>query len=121
MKKWTLRHPKKGDIIRVDFNNYHHYGIYVSDDEVIQFGLIKDVILKKEDIKVLKSNINEFRNNKFVEVRNYTLKEKIIKNRPNKVINIARSKMGLMGYDIINNNCCHFVNMCVFNKNIMDE
>lgn len=122
MNKWSFRMPKPGDIIRIDINkDYHHYGIYVSDDEVIQYGLAKDIFKPNNEVKVLKSNIDEFRMSKFVEVREYSFIEKISKNKPNKVISIARSRLGEASYDILNNNCSHFVNECVFNKHIQDE
>lgn len=122
MNKWSLRKPILGDIIRIDINkDYHHYGIYVSDDEVIQYGLAKDILKPNNLVSVLKSNINDFRMNKFVEVREYTFIEKLKKNKPSKVIALARARLGEMKYDIINNNCSHFVNECVFNKHISDE
>ena len=122
MNKWSLRKPKRGDIIRIDINkDYHHYGIYVSDDEVIQYGLAKDILKPNNTVEVLKSNINDFRMNKFVETREYSLLEKIRKNKPDKVIRKARARLGEASYDILNNNCSHFVNECVFNKHISDE
>ena len=37
--KWSLISPTPGDMIRVKTGSLYHYGVYVSDDEVIQFGL----------------------------------------------------------------------------------
>ena len=122
MNKWSLRKPIPGDIIRIDINkDYHHYGIYVSDDEVIQYGLAKDILKPNNSVKVLKSNINDFRMSKFVEVREYTLVEKLTKNKPAKVIEKARARLGEAKYDILNNNCSHFVNECVFNKHVKED
>ena len=117
---WKLSEPKYGDIIRIEINStYHHYGIYVSDDEVIEFGRSNDMLnKKKEEIEVLKTSIKEFSNNKFVETRSYNLKELLIKNKPNKVVELARGRIGEKGYDILNNNCEHFVYECVFNKHL---
>ena len=36
---WWQSECKFGDMIRISFGNFYHYGIFVSEDEVIQFGL----------------------------------------------------------------------------------
>lgn len=119
MPKFSLREPNKGDIIRVKVrNDIYHYGIYVCDDEVIEFGEAKDIFKNKDDVLVKKTSIKEFLNNGFLEVREYTFLEKIRKNKPDKVISLARSRIGNSNYDLLNNNCEHFVNECVFNKHI---
>lgn len=122
MSNWTLKEPKYGDIIRVEINkDYHHYGIYVSDDEVIQYGLLEDAFKEASEVSVLSSNIDIFRNKKFVEVREYTLKEKLTKNKPDKVVKLARSRLGERNYNLYDNNCLHFVNECVFNRHVSEE
>ncbi len=120
MANFSLREPKYGDIIRVKIkDDIYHYGIYVSDDEIIQFGYAKDAFLSDaSNVCVNKCNIKDFLNGKFLEVRDYTILEKIKKNNPKKVISIASSRLGEKGYNLINNNCLHFVNECVFNKHI---
>lgn len=117
MIKWSLRDPKEGDIIRVSIgHDMHHYGIYVSDLEIIQYGSATDIFKPKEEVLVTISSIEEFLNGKFLEVREYTLKEKLLKNKSNKIIELARRRIGEAKYDLLNNNCEHFVNECVFNK-----
>ena len=37
--KWEYKDCRYGDIIRVKLGSVYHYGIFVSDDEVIAFGL----------------------------------------------------------------------------------
>lgn len=122
MAKWSLREPKCGDIIRVSIGkNIHHYGIYISDMEVIQYGSGKDIFAPKEDVKVYISTIEEFLGGKFLEVREYSFMEKITKNKPEKVICLAKERLGEAKYDLVKNNCEHFVNDCVFNKHISIE
>lgn len=122
MVKWSLRDPKEGDIIRISIGrNMHHYGIFVSDSEVIQYGRSSDIFKNKEEVRVLSTSINEFLNGKFLEVREYSLKEKLSKNNKDKIIKLARSRIGEAKYDILNNNCEHFVNECVFNKHESSE
>ena len=120
MANFSLKEPKYGDIIRVKIrDDIYHYGIYVSDMEVIQFGTASDAFKKNsKDIKVLTTTIKEFLNGKFLEVREYSFMERIKKNKPNVIINKAKSRIGEEGYDLLNNNCLHFVNECVFNKHI---
>ena len=121
--KWSFDEPKFGDIIRVEIkNSIYHYGIYVSDDEVIQYGLASDAFnTVSENVMVLSSTIKEFLNGKFLEKRNYTLHEKITKNKPNEVVLKAKARLGEKKYNLLTNNCEHFVNECVFNKHISEQ
>lgn len=117
MASFSLRNPNPGDIIRIDIgSDMHHYGIYVSDMEVIQYGRSTDIFNPKGDVSIIATTIEEFLNNKFLEVREYTFIEKIKKNKPAKVIELARKRLGETKYNILENNCEHFVNECVFNK-----
>lgn len=108
--------PYPGAHIRVQINGIYHHGIYLSDEEVIQFGLPFDMLRPKEEVKVLKSDINDFLQGGFLEVRVYDKKEKKLKNSEEDIIKIALAKIGEDGYDIVHNNCEHFANYCVFNK-----
>ena len=116
MSKWEMTTPYEGAHIRVQIQSIYHHGIYIGNDEVVQFGLPIDMIRPKEEVKVLKSSIEEFLQGGFLEVRVYDRKEKKIKNDNQKIIEIAKSKLGEDGYDIVHNNCEHFANFCVFNK-----
>ena len=54
--KWLLTEPRYGDMVRVKSGTVYHYGVYVSDDEVIQFGLAPAAIahaLANEDAEAL--------------------------------------------------------------------
>ena len=44
---------KSGQIIRTKVSFYYHYGIFVSDDEIIQFGLPNDPGKKAMKLKFL--------------------------------------------------------------------
>ena len=118
--KFCLKNPSSADIIRIKVkNDIYHYGIYISDDEVIAYGKASDIFkASKEDVKVISTNIKEFLDGHFLEVVDYSFTEKIKKNKPDKVIKLARERLGEAKYDILNNNCEHFVNECVFNKHI---
>ena len=120
MANFSLREPKYGDIIRVKIkDDIYHYGIYVTDDTIIQFGNASDAFLTdSSNVCINKCTIKEFLNGKFLEVREYSLIEKIKKNKPDTVVKKAESRLGEKGYNLISNNCLHFVNECVFNKHI---
>ena len=106
--KWWPKDIEKGDIIRIKLNSIYHYGIYISDDEVIQFGL--PPILNKvdqKDVKVLKTDIYTFSCDKEIEVLILDKKEKKKSYSKEEVVNRALSRLGDTGYNIIHNNCEH--------------
>ena len=113
--KWTFNEAQTGDMVRVCLGDVYHYGIYVSDDEIIQFGPPPTTILRKdEDIEVCVTGIEDFLLGKFLEVAEFDRKEKKTARPANEVIEIARSRIGEKGYSILYNNCEHFVHECVF-------
>lgn len=113
---WQMKDPYPGAHIRVKINNLYHHGIYIGNDEVVQFGLPFDMYRPKEEVKVVKTNITEFLQGGFLETRIFTKKEMKQKNNDQKIVEIALSKLGEGGYDIVHNNCEHFANFCIFNN-----
>ena len=118
MKVWEMKEPYPGAHIRVQMGEIYHHGIFIGNDEVVQFGLPFTLETYAKDVKVIKTHINEFLNNGFLEVRNFTKKEKKIKNSDAEIVRIALSRVGEGNYDILKNNCEHFANECVFNKKV---
>ena len=114
--EWTCKAPKKSQIIRTKVSFYYHYGIFVSEDEVIQFGLPTDPGKPADQIKVLATDIYTFLNGGELETAKYTLQEELTLRKSDKIIKIARSRIGEGGYDILHHNCEHFVNECAFGK-----
>ena len=114
--EWTDKLPKPSQIIRTKVKFYHHYGVFVSEDEVIQFGLPDDPGRPSEQIKVLATDINTFLFGGELETAKYTNEEKKKMCTPDEIIKIARSRIGEGDYDILHNNCEHFVNSCVFGE-----
>lgn len=120
--KWKNTAPVPGDQIRVFRNNYYHHGIFISNDEVIEFGSEVVLYLKEtENIKIGKTTLAQFVGDDFLEVRTYSLSEKVKKNSRKKVIEKARSRVGETGYDFLKNNCEHFSYECVFNKKYSEQ
>lgn len=113
--KWTYKEPSFGDMIRVYVGTIYHFGIYVSDDEVIQFGLppSRRAGISDAEVEVLKSDIDAFLAGGFLEVCEFDKKEKKKNRSPKETVDYARSKIGTRGYHILYNNCEHFANECI--------
>lgn len=114
--KWSEKSPEYGDIIRTKVTFYHHYGIFVDEQSVIQFGLPDNVYRPAEEIEVLSSDIYTFLQGGELEVAVFEGEEKKLKRSSEKIVEAAKSRMGEKGYDILHNNCEHFVNECAFGE-----
>ena len=121
--KWVYRECRYGDIIRVKLGSVYHYGIFVSEDEVIAFGLppTAENLKHQQDIKVLATDIYVFSCGNMVEAAQLTLKEKLRRHNPDKTVSAARARIGEGGYNLIHNNCEHFVNEVVFGEKISEQ
>ena len=113
--RWTYKEPSYGDMIRVAVGTIYHFGIYVSDSEVIQFGLppSRRSNLSDSSVEVISSDIDGFLAGGFLEVCEFDKKEKKKNRTPEQTVKYARSKLGTRGYNILYNNCEHFANECV--------
>lgn len=112
---WWQSECKLGDMIRISFGNFYHYGIFVSEEEVIQFGLPPfDGLLNRkfEDIAVCVSDIDTFSGGRVVEVASIEKSDKLKRLSPKKTVQRARERIGEKGYDILHNNCEHFARYC---------
>lgn len=111
--KWSVEDLSYGDIIRVKFGSIYHFGIYVSDDEVIQFGYPPVLREKDKDhIVVVSTDIDTFSCGQLVEVGSFTFFDHKKRLRPEITVETARQQIGQGGYDLIHNNCEHFAMMC---------
>ena len=114
--KWEMREAKYGDIVRVALGPLFHFGIFVSDEEVIQFGLPPTPNRRSEDVEVLSAPVEAFLAGGFLEVGVPEGKEKRRRKKPKVVVSTAKSRIGEHGYDILYNNCEHFANECYFGE-----
>lgn len=116
--KWKMKQPATGDMIRVRVGSMYHYGIYLSDDEVIQFGLppIDGAVRNSEDVKVLVTDVDIFHCGNFLETAELGFFEKRKARKAEEIAAYARSRIGSGDYDILKNNCEHFAYECVFRK-----
>ena len=111
---WKTVMPSYGDIIRVKVSFYYHYGIYVDDNTVIQFGYPDNTGVKPEDIAVLITDVFAFSCGNLCETGVYEKHEKKKRFSPEKTVARAKSKLGETGYNLLENNCEHFVYYCAF-------
>lgn len=114
--QWVEKTPVYGDMIRTKVRFYHHYGIFVSEEEVIQFGLPDDPMRPADQVKVLSSDMAAFLQGGEVEVAVPDHATRRQMRRPEQIVELARSRLGEGGYDILHNNCEHFANECVFGE-----
>lgn len=114
--QWTVKTPVYGDIIRTKVSFYHHYGIFVSQDRVIQFGLPDDPMRSADQIKVLTTDIYSFLQGGELEVADPDKATRKTMRTPEQIVKEAESRIGEGGYDILHNNCEHFVNDCAFGE-----
>ena len=113
--KWAFTAAKSGDIVRVRLNSFYHYGIFVSDGEVIQFGHpLKDAQMPVGEISVHAVSIADFAAGRPVEVGCLSSAEKLRRIPRRKTVSMAREAIGQKGYDLLRSNCEHFATKCVF-------
>ena len=121
--KWLMKEPSRGDMIRVESGTIYHFGIYVSDDEVIQFGLAPSqrTSIPDSEIEVISTDIDRFLCGGFLEVCEFDKKERKKHRSPSDVVAYAKSKLGMRGYNILYNNCEHFANECISGEHISKQ
>ena len=119
---WSDDTPQYGDMIRVKVKFYYHYGIFVDQNSVIQFGMPDNSNTPPDEIEVMTTDIKTFSNGEFVECARPEKSDKE-RRRPKEVVEIATSRLGEKGYNILNNNCEHFANECYFGekKSFLDD
>ena len=116
--KWELKTPSAGDMVRVKLGGIYHYGVFVSEDEVIQFGLAPNLraMVKDSEISVCSSDVDTFLVGGFLETATLDKKEKKKRRKPKETVALARSRLGEKGYNILYNNCEHFAYECVMGE-----
>ena len=112
---WCNRSPVYGDMLRIKAGSIYHYGIYVSENEVIQFGLapIARPTVKDCDVAVCCSDLDTFRCNAVIEIGEPEESELPLLRSREEIVQCARSRIGEKKYNILYNNCEHFVYECV--------
>lgn len=111
-KRFSL--PKLGDHLITPRTCYFHHGIYVGNERVVHYsGLSKGLNLGTvEDV-----TLNEFRQNRNFQVKphpNCTFSPQVIVQR-------AKSRLSEKEYNLVFNNCEHFVNWCIYNVSASEQ
>lgn len=115
--KWIFENYEAGDIVRVRIGSVYHYGIFVSQNEIIQFGYPPDYYIGEhanEEKKVCMCDVYSFMSGGILEKGVLDKNEKKLAFKPREIIQRAKSRLGEGGYNLIHNNCEHFVYECVF-------
>lgn len=118
--EWTEKAPEYGDIVRTKVSFYYHYGIFVNENRIIQFGLPDNVNRPADEVKVLATDIYTFIGKGELEVAELSASEKAKRRKPKQAVALAESRIGEGGYNILHNNCEHFVYDCVMGEKNSD-
>ena len=115
---WEPGRCKPGDMIRVRIGSIYHYGVFVSEEEVIAFGLppVREYMDHPDRLRVCATDIDVFACGSIVEIAVPDRAERKKRIPPKKSIALARSRIGETGYNLLHNNCEHFANECVFGE-----
>ena len=116
--RWEPTACQAGDMVRIRLGSVYHYGIFVSEDEVIQFGLppTAENRAAEGEVRVLATDIDVFACGCIVETACLDRSEQRRRISPSETVARARARLGESGYNLIHNNCEHFVNECVFGE-----
>lgn len=114
--QWSQSMPDPGSPVRVKTGFYYHYGIFISEEEVIQFGLPDGPSRPASEIRVLASDVYTFLQGGNLEVGTPDRQECKRLHSASDIIACARSRLGQDGYDLLHNNCEHFMNACLFGE-----
>ena len=113
---WTNNKPQFGSAIRVRRTIYYHYGIYCDDSTVVHFSAKdSDGVLDYKSVKVIVTDLKRFLKDGTLETLEYDDSNRPTRS-PVEIVNYAFSMVGTGGYDLVNNNCEHFVYDCLYGK-----
>ena len=113
--KWWPSSCRPGDMIRIRLGSIWHYGIFVSESEVIQFGPPPVSGLRTDgEVTVCATDMDTFCCGGIAETAELDKAEAKTRIPPEETVRLARSRMGEGGYNLIHNNCEHFAHQCVF-------
>lgn len=113
--EWVEKTPAYGDIVRTRVTFYYHYGIFVDENRVVQFGLPDNVRTPPGQVKVLTTDVYTFLEGGSIEVGVPDRREKRSMATPQQTVERALARLGEGGYDLVSNNCYTFVEQCAFN------
>ncbi len=98
---------KRGDHIVVDRGMYQHHGIYCGNNRVIHYSGLANGL---ESGPVVVTGLKSFSNDSECRVIPSLLRVFDVES----TIRRARSRLGENRYNLLTNNCEHFVNWCIY-------
>lgn len=112
---WQTTKPRRGDMVRVKLGYIYHYGVFVSEKEIVQFGLAPTARagIKDCDVEVCVSDEATFLHGGILERAELSEQEESARVPCETTVEKARSRVGEKGYNILYNNCEHFAYECV--------
>ena len=102
--------PKLGAHLISPRIGYKHHGIYVGDKKVIHYSGLADGLHSGPVEEVC---LNTFQQNKKIEIKLHPH----CTFSPEKIVQRAKSRLSESKYNLISNNCEHFVHWCIYNVN----
>ena len=116
--KWQPGECHCGDMIRVKLGSIWHYGIFVSEEEVIAFGLPPVEAYRDAPNRetVCATDVDVFACGRILEASRLERAERKRSYSPDEIVRRARARLGETGYHLIHNNCEHFAYECVFGE-----
>ena len=113
--EWVQRPLSVGDMLRIPMRILYHYGIYVGEDKVVQFGEpILDSPIPPGEVRVMITDVASFSGGQPICVADFNEEEMRSKRSADEIAEYAKSRIGDGGYHVIYNNCEHFASQCVF-------
>ena len=73
-----------------------------------------DGVSEPDSVEVRLTPMSRFTRDGFCEVCEY--RDKRRRRTPKEIAEYAKSRIGAKGYDVLNNNCEHFANECVYGE-----
>lgn len=115
---WRPGDCAPGDVIRVRLGELYHYGVFASEEEVIQFGLppLSEYRSRPDAFTVLATDIDLFSCGQIVEIGIPEKEERRARFSREETLRRARARLGETGYDLLRNNCEHFIWDCAFGE-----
>ncbi len=116
---WIKDYLPLAGMIRMPVGGVYHYAVYISDDEIIQFGEPPrlDKKIPDNDVRVCVTTLSRLlRDAEYIEGAMLDTDELPSRLPEEETIKRARSLVGKGGYSFLFNNCEHFAYNCVFGK-----
>lgn len=104
--RYEYREPRKGEVLRVKAGPYHHYGVFLDEGRVVEFGRAYNPPGEKIDVHL--ATLLSFAGGMIPEVR--VPRNPFRKRRPEDVEAYAREVLRQEGYSLEANNCLDLVN-----------